>query len=126
MPRTTKPILNAETSVEQLSSAVFPRGALGLDVDFITHTDEGGVVFEYLHCVTVPAVESHPFRYWFRNWRKFCQLWSMAHQLNARFILVDYEEPAEGVFGFFRVMEVDMQNHSSQQQAVITTDLIPD
>ncbi len=126
MPRTTKPIQNAETSVERLSNTVFPHGARGLDVDFITHTDEGWIVFEYLRCVTVPAVESHPCRYWFRNWRKFCQLWSMAQQLDARFILVNYEEPAEGVFGFFRVMEVDMQQEPSQQQSVITADLIPE
>jgi hypothetical protein len=46
--------------------------------------------------------------------------------LDARFILVNYEEPAEGVFGCFRVMEVDMQQEPSQQQSVITTDLIPD
>jgi antirestriction protein ArdC len=39
MPRTTKPNLNAETSVERLSNTVFPGGAQGLDDDFITHTD---------------------------------------------------------------------------------------
>jgi len=46
--------------------------------------------------------------------------------LDARCILVNYEEPAEGAFGCFRVMEVDMQQEPSQQQAVITIDLIPD
>lgn len=139
--RSTKPLFKIDSPVALMTSHVFPEGVKGLDVDLLIFTSQFPVLIEFLRCITVPVDESHPRRYWQKNWRKFCRLWEIAQRLNGLFYLINYSTvPTEagrcdncgqellGAFlpvenWNFSVLEVDMMelNEPSKKDPILTT-----
>jgi hypothetical protein len=99
----------------------------GIDIEIIFETKTGWVMIEFLKCENrkdVNACSSHPYNYWYKNYRKFIQLHKIALKLNAKLLLVNYEEHIENEYGNFRVMVVDVLNSKpSKDVKLIITDL---
>ena len=91
----------------------------GFDVDSIYYLaiDDMWIVLEFLKSEhkTVRPADSHPGRYWKRNWRKFRALWRLTQKLEGELYLVNYEDlshaqdqgRADREFGVIRVDEMD-------------------
>lgn len=79
----------------------------GFDLDSVFfHQNKGWVVIEFLKCETVRPYESHPKRYWRKNWRKFAALWAIVNKLEGELWLVNYEDSREQ-FSVIHVLEMD-------------------
>lgn len=136
--KNTKPLRKVESVSQEITRQVLPGGIRGIDVDLVLGHLGQWIVLEFLRCESVPARESHPSRYWDKNWRKFVTLWALAKKLEAKFYLVNYEsfpqildscrhcfrERIPLAFGDFRVMEVSMNNEPSEASRLVTRDLV--
>lgn len=97
-PRFSKPLRKADEASKQLIIELLEgTNTHGIDIESLYHhPGHGGwVVFEFLKCDTVRPHQSHPRRYWRRNWRKFSALWALVQRLQGRLYLVNYEESRE-------------------------------
>lgn len=135
--RTTKVLKKVETLSQEVTTRIFPAGMRALDVDLLYGLKTGWVLLEFLRAITVRAADSHPRRYWDKNWRKFCRLWELAKALDGDLFLVNYEtDPRDGAlcalcgrdrlavnFGQFVVLKSDM-NREPSQFVPITTSLV--
>jgi len=85
-----------EASKALIIEALAKNVTFGFDIDSIYYfeTEEKWVIIEFLKCdhATVRPADSHPSRYWGKNWRKFASLWRLVKVLNAEFFLVNYED----------------------------------
>lgn len=68
----------------------------GFDIDSIYYfeTENRWLVMEFLKCDNerVRPSESHPSRYWDKNWRKFASLWRLVNKIGGELILINYED----------------------------------
>lgn len=125
----SKPLKRTDESATRLViNTLNGKNAYGINIDTIFKTKKHGyVLLEFLKCESkyVNGCQSHPRRYWKKNWRKFVRLWEIAKKLDAKFILVNYEEPALNSYANFRIMEVDMNVKPSEDRIVKTRDIVP-
>lgn len=125
--RQSKPLRKIESLAGALTWRIFPRGIRALDVDLLFRTPQGWIVIEFLRALGVPAFESHPRRYWAKNWRKFVQLWRLAKDLHSRFFLVNYEashDSPDAHFGNFLIMRADMTKQPSEVAPIVTREAL--
>lgn len=78
----------------------------GFDIDSIYKIGDQYIILEFLKCDTVRPNDSHPRRYWNKNWRKFVSLWDVTKRLNGRLYLVNYEDSRDQ-FKVIRVLRLD-------------------
>ncbi len=93
----SKPIKKADDASKLLIiEALAGNVTYGFDVDSIYYFEREGswVVIEFLKCdhATVKPSNSHPSRYWDKNWRKFASLWRLTKTLAGSLFLVNYED----------------------------------
>ena len=129
MTPTSKPLRKPETSVQRLIKAIMgEQPTYAIDVEMIMKTGTGWVMIEFLKCDSrwVTPATSHPRRYWWKNWRKFLRLWEIAVELDAQLILVNYEERTQGIYGRYRIMDVDTRVRPTETLPVRTRDIEAD
>jgi len=81
----------------------------GFDIDSIYyHRDYGWTIIEFLKCETVLPKDSHPNRYWFKNWRKFSAIWKLVKALGGTFFYVNYSDDKNQTFVVSRVIEMEV------------------
>lgn len=73
------------------------------------HPEEGWILFDFLRCVSVPPQKSHPNRYWFKNSRKFNNLWRLARALEGQLYLVNYADDRDLGVRLIQVQDIDGQ-----------------
>lgn len=94
----SKPIRNTDDETKKLIiEALEGQNTYGFDVDSMFYIESKGlwVVIEFLKTnhKNVRPSDSHPNRYWRKNWRKFVTLWKLVESLgNAELYLVNYED----------------------------------
>lgn len=90
-----------DASKELIIEALAGNVTYGFDVDSIYHirSESKWIVIEFLKCdhVSVRPADSHPKRYWDKNWRKFASLWRLRTDLKGDLHLVNYEDLAHAV-----------------------------
>jgi len=73
------------------------------------HPEEGWILFDFLRCVSVPPQKSHPNRYWFKNSRKFNNLWNLAQAPEGQLYLVNYADDHDLGVRLIQVQDIDKQ-----------------
>jgi hypothetical protein len=98
MQNHSKPIKRADDASKKLIMELLgDENTYGFDIDSIFYIEDEDlwVVIEFLktdHKKLSPK-NSHPNRYWDKNWRKFYALWRLVQALrNAELYLVNYED----------------------------------
>lgn len=89
----------------------------GFNFDRLCYDYEAGkfIVFEFLKVdqwQTVTPWESHPVRYWHKNWRKFVAIWRGVQKLEADFYCVNYAEAGTPFADQVRVLQIFSMNKS--------------
>lgn len=97
MANHSKRIGKADESAKELIIEILGHNVTyGFDVDSIYYIrkEEKWILIELLKCdhKTVTPRNSHPRRYWNKNWRKFAALWKLRNDLDAELYLVNYED----------------------------------
>ncbi len=98
MQNHSKPIQRVDDASKRLIMELLQgTNTFGFDVDSIFYVEQENrwIVIEFLKTEhpTVRPSDSHPNRYWHRNWRKFFSLWRLVEDLgNAELYLVNYED----------------------------------
>ncbi|RME57188.1 MAG: hypothetical protein D6790_13700 [Caldilineae bacterium] len=121
----SKPIRKGDDASKNLIMELLDgQYTYGFDVDsiYFLEKDQTWIVLEFLKTdhQRVRPKDSHPHRYWRRNWRKFASLWRLVTHLSesgarARLFLVNYEDlshaqmqgRAEREFHIIEVREMD-------------------
>lgn len=85
-----------------------PTYAVGSDRIHL-HPEEGWILFDFLRCVSVPPQKSHPNRYWFKNSKKFNNLWRLAQALAGKLYLVNYADEHDLGVRLIQVQDIDQQ-----------------
>ena len=93
----SKPIQKADDASKALIiEALAGKNTYGFDIDSIYYfeREDQWIVIEFLKCdhAKVRPSQSHPKRYWNKNWRKFASLWRLVKELDAEHYLVNYED----------------------------------
>lgn len=104
----SKPIRKGDDAVKDvIMQALAGRNTHGFDIDSIYYNKGmgGWIVIEFLKCDTVRPHQSHPRRYWNKNWRKFASLWTITKALRGKLYLVNYED-SRAQFSIINVTEM--------------------
>lgn len=89
----------------------------GIDIDSLFyHQEYGWVIIEFLRCITVKPTESHPNRYWYKNWRKFVTLWEVTKKLEGKLFLVNYSDDKSETFLIIEVLDLDKDKGITRQR----------
>lgn len=121
----SKPLLKINDPGQLLTSLAIPGGGAGIDLDFLIFGSYGFILFEFLRCVTVPARESHPRRYWHKNWRKFLTLWNLQNKLRARLFLINFEfDDQTKQFHAIKIMRCLHEPKPTENKTFVTEDIL--
>lgn len=104
----SKPIRKTdESSKELIIETLEGKDTHGFDLESVYFVPSlgGWIVIEFLKCDTVRPFDSHPRRYWYKNWRKFSSLWAITRKLEGSLFLVNYEK-SRAQFSIIKVIRM--------------------
>lgn len=112
----SKPLGNYDQSLFDFTKELLDGGQnFGINFDRLCfdQVSQKFIVFEFLKVdqwQSVTPWESHPVRYWHKNWRKFVAIWRGVQKLEADFYCVNYAEAGTEFADQVRVMQIHSLN----------------
>lgn len=105
----SKPLIKTNDLGKDMVKFVMEGKSSGqMDLDAFIHIEKDNeheeqyFVIEYLFCDTVKPEISHPKYYFYKNKKKFIELWAITRKLNGRLYAINYEQN----YKTFKVMEI--------------------